>query len=999
MSEQRPSTLSRDDTAASTRARPRFSTPARSLAVGLVALLLAAGGEALARQHNPTLLSPGLYLIAIVMFTLSTRGGAACLRQPKGIAQGMLPAASEFASAGTTCAAASPNPKRRRLVTLTGAGLALALALGALIELRADLRSIAGAWLWIAGLSALVMTGIALRRNDGWPALWGADIWPRDRRSRFLLIGAVVVLLAIAAAARLVGLDKVPLGINADEGDRAATSISILRGANTNSIFDSGWYYISMMYFTLLAQFFKLAGIGFVQARTFTALFGIASVAPATLLAIRHFGWRVGLLAGFLLSLLGVSLQFARETSEAGITATCWALSLLFFLEAARRGQSWAWIGAGLAGGYSLYFYPSGRLWAFAAVAFCLYLLVHGLGARRRAILRGMALAALAALLCAGPFLVNASARPGELSRRFEQTAAFIGDNATRLAYYTPGMSAAQLWLEQCVRALGMFNQFPDGGGFWPTGLPLMPAALALLTLVGIGWCTLRWRDPRCAALAIWFWVSLSGVITTVETPNVQRLATAVPILTVFPALVLDELARRAERLGLQSAKQGLLRRLPNIAVAALVVALMISQANFYFVEYAGMERWPFPTAEGNAANSEGANAWVLSLGRDFHRINSGWIRLLAPGVERAGIQSPGLNLPLTWPATSDLAFTLYAKQSYYLPYLALLYPGGVTVPYLHRTEGLMFTYYRVTQQQWAAAQGVTVTPLSAAPVRVPALGVAPSGWNIFPAAMRWSAGLHVPRYWNYGFQAGPGPARLTIDGIEVLNVPAGATSISTTVALAHGDHALQLDGALSAEGQSIVVQWAERLTDEPMPAAAWQTLPTASLIAGQDRPVGLFGVGQVPGRPAQHRIDRTLATCCLRDELQAEGRSYMLTWTGVLSAPAAGTYAMSLFAQGDAILQIDGQTVIHTDEPAERPVTGTLSLSAGAHAVLLVYRASDTPGGLEWAWTPPDGPTSIVPYTVLSPPPGAGIEPPVPLSLLGPRDLQPADLPPVVVR
>ena len=92
--------------------------------------------------------------------------------------------------------------------------------------------------------------------------------------------------------------------------------------------------------------------------------------------------------------MLAVALQFSRETSKSGVTAMLWALSVAFFLEAARTGRAWAWIGAGLAGGFSLYFYPTGRLWAVLAAAYCLYLLAHGLGGRRVAILRGIALAA-----------------------------------------------------------------------------------------------------------------------------------------------------------------------------------------------------------------------------------------------------------------------------------------------------------------------------------------------------------------------------------------------------------------------------------------------------------------------------------------------------------------------------------------------------------------------------------------------------------------------------
>ena len=77
------------------------------------------------------------------------------------------------------------------------------------------------------------------------------------------------------------------------------------------------------------------------------------------------------------------------------------------------------------------------------------------------------------------------------------------------------------------VRSVGVFNQFHDDGGFWPTDRPIMSGLLAVLTLLGLGWVCPRWRDPRYVLLAIWFWVGFSGVIVTVETPNVQRMATA----------------------------------------------------------------------------------------------------------------------------------------------------------------------------------------------------------------------------------------------------------------------------------------------------------------------------------------------------------------------------------------------------------------------------------------------------------------------------------------
>ena len=259
-------------------------------------------------------------------------------------------------------------------------------------------------------------------------------------------------------------------------------------------------------------------------------------------------------------------MQFARETSEAGPTATLWALSVLFFMEAVRTGKTWAWIGAGTAGGFAIYFYPSGRLWAVVAAIFCTYLLIFGLGGRRLAILRGV-IPALAALMVMGPFLVHGLHDQHILTLRAQETTILRTsisppsidinrDNAVRLPFYKPEWNLPQLLAAQVERSIGIFHEYADAGGFWPTDKPIMSGLLAVLTLLGMGWVSTRWRDPRFVLLAVWFWVGLSGTIVTVETPNVQRMATAVPVIALLSALVLDSFARRAEMMFAKRAPQ-----------------------------------------------------------------------------------------------------------------------------------------------------------------------------------------------------------------------------------------------------------------------------------------------------------------------------------------------------------------------------------------------------------------------------------------------------------
>jgi hypothetical protein len=969
------------------------------LAGGFGGIALAALGEILVERGDRTFISPLLYLAGIALFAISA------WRVP--------PTTHDLPQTADAAVSSGVSERKRAWIILGGGvGFALVLNLIAVLLIREQLNSVPGLYLWLLSLVVVGATGIAARSLLNWTPRWGVGVWPASRNGRLLLLAAVVLILVVASASRLIALDRIPFGINADEGDRASTSIQIVRGDNTESIFDSGWYFISNFYFWLVAQLMKVIGIGFVQARVFGALASIVSVATITWLGIRHFNVRVGLIAGGLLSMLAISLQFARETSEAGPTATLWAVSFALMLEGARAGKAWAWIGSGMAGGFSLYFYPSGRLWAVMAVAFSVYLLVHGLGLRRLDILRGIVLAAVAAAMVAGPFLVHTISifgPPGQLdvfSIRAQETSIFFRDNPTRLSYYHSDWNIVQLLAAQVDRSVGMFNQYHDDGGFWPTDQPITSGLLTVLTLLGVGWASTRWRDPRYGLLAIWFWVGLAAVIVTVETPNVQRFATAVPVLALFPALVLDNLALRVENFLSKRPKMDRRRLVwaTSGVVAAVTFYLLINQYNFYFNVYGHDDRWPQPTIQGKAVNDQGTNTLVVSLARQFHQVNSGWVRLLAPYTPRGGMRNPGMDLPLDVPADKNLAFLLYPPQVDYLSYLQSLYPGGATVPYTHTTEGLVVDIYRLSQEQWSATQGAMAQVVAktgqSASARVSTLGAVPPGLSTLPAAVRWTAGLRVPRYWNYSFRVN-GPARLTIDGVQVFDAVEGEQA-QGTVSLARGMHFVVYEATLKGQGQSAQVEWApepEHVSGgKQLPASKWSAIKPEDLYALMQGPQGLLGVVQVQGedkpRPEQQRVDGTMAFCCLTDQFDVRGKPYTARWTGTLTAPVSGVYSMTLFTQSVVDLKIDNKTVMHWDEATEKEMGGSVDLAAGPHPVEIDLQVKDAPGGLQWAWIPPGGEKTIVPSWALSPPAGAGTGKPLPQDIIGPLRDQPATPP-----
>ncbi|HQR45941.1 MAG TPA: glycosyltransferase family 39 protein, partial [Thermoanaerobaculia bacterium] len=521
-------------------------------AFALVSLLLAGGGEAVIRSGNASGLGLALYLAAITLFAWKA-----------------------WPPLAAAAAAPAPPATRRslRLALLLGGVLGAALLTGVELKLlgRGDLKGAETPW--AAALLLLLLAAAASGPVTAFAPRW--ELPPLTGRLRKGLFAAAVVgILALAAATRLPALDRIPYGINADEGDQALVAIQLLRGTREENLFGVGWYHIGMMYFRSLAAVMQYSGISVGGARVFGALCGIATVAIVLVLGIRNFGRRAGLLAGTLAATIGPALQFSRETTCAGPTITLWTAAAAFFLEAARTGRAWAWALACATGGVSIYFYPTGRLWGVVGALFTLGFVARGPRGRRGRLVAGTALAAAAAFVVMTPFLQMVAVNPDLLVVRARETSIFVKRNPLRLGYYDPSWSTAKLVAVQLERSVGILNRYPDGNFFWPTRKPILPPALAALTLLGLGASLLKVRDVRFLLLSAWFWVGFVGVVVTVETPNLHRMATAVPVLALFAGLVLDDVARRAGDLAAGSSPR-LRRRVAGAAagLAGLVAA------------------------------------------------------------------------------------------------------------------------------------------------------------------------------------------------------------------------------------------------------------------------------------------------------------------------------------------------------------------------------------------------------------------------------------------
>src|SRR5512143_1267387 len=199
------------------------------LGTGLLAVALAGSGEAVIRSKNFSGLGGALYLLGILLFSVGAWP---------------LPSTSEESAASAPGAASTdqspgglPASGERRgtwwrggMLLVVAAVLAIGVDAVMLSRLAKANESPTTVLLWLLGPALLLLGGVLAGPSTAHAPRWRAAAWPRTRAGRAGVVVILLLLAVIAALSRFPGLDRVPFGINADEGDRAAVAIQIVRG-------------------------------------------------------------------------------------------------------------------------------------------------------------------------------------------------------------------------------------------------------------------------------------------------------------------------------------------------------------------------------------------------------------------------------------------------------------------------------------------------------------------------------------------------------------------------------------------------------------------------------------------------------------------------------------------------------------------------------------------------------------------------------------------------
>jgi 4-amino-4-deoxy-L-arabinose transferase-like glycosyltransferase len=460
----------------------------------------------------------------------------------------------------------------------------------------------------------------------------------------------LVAILLVAAAFRLVGLDNVtPPGLEHDEVAHWLINKDILAG--NHAIYFTEAYGHEALYHYLQAGFGALVGDHALALRLPSAYFGILLVAVSYTLGRRLFGNQTGLFSAAFLAVLFWPVFYSRLALRAISLPVFSGLSAYFWWRASsppslslksRRASFWFAV-AGLFAGLSLHTYMAARAVPIFYALFTLYLLVLYRDSLRQ-YWRGVLLFWLVFGLVALPLVGFLATNPGAEVRIAEVDAPlralFNGDIGPMF--------------ENSIKIAGMFAI--RGDPLWRQNIayqPVFDPILGLLFYLGVGltiWC---WREPRHAFLLLWLATAAIPSLVTIDAPSSIRIINLLPVLMLFPALVIHKGSQ------LSTIREKFSTDLVTGVVAAGLLLLLFSQSRTTAI---GLWRtWP--------ANEEVQFVWqsALTEAADYLDMSPETSPVAVGGWTPESMDPPTMDLSLR---RNDLAIRYFnPTESLILPY------------------------------------------------------------------------------------------------------------------------------------------------------------------------------------------------------------------------------------------------------------------------------------------------------------------------------------------
>lgn len=447
---------------------------------------------------------------------------------------------------------------------------------------------------------------------------------------------ATGLLVGIAFLIRVYAIANVPPVLTGDEASAGLAAVDVLNGL-TNNPFRAGWFSFPALHSFVQAIPIALLGQNIPALRLTAVVAGALTVGAVYLVARQMFTQWTALMAAIFLAAFHFHNHFSRIGLN-NIWDGLWFVVILGLLwYAFQHNSRIAYLVAGLALGFSQYFYVSVRI-LFLLVPILVLVSAYLAGKSRKVILPNMVIMGLVALTVMMPLAWYYLGHSDEFWAPLRRVTVLGGwmQNEVRIT----GLPAWRVLLHQLGLGFQGFAHIPLRMWYQP-GTPLLRFIPAVLFFIGLG---LLLRKPRhSSTLLLTFWVLAFGIMNAFSesAPAAQRYVGVAPAAAMLVAYGL------AESGSLLSDLWPRYRHAITYAALIFVLLLSLDELRFYFREYTpksdlGGENTLVAARLADYLQTKSGDWQVAFFGGDrmgYYSIAS--LQYLAPHIEGVDINHP----------------------------------------------------------------------------------------------------------------------------------------------------------------------------------------------------------------------------------------------------------------------------------------------------------------------------------------------------------------------
>ncbi len=757
----------------------------------------------------------------------------------------------------------------------------------------------------------------------------------------------VLILILVAAAARLYRFGEVPPGLWADETEIARIALEGLKGHGALPWqviphLEVAWGYVWLQAFVL-----KIFGPGILSVRFLGTLASVL-VAPAIYgLARRFLPDSVAMLAGLLWGISFWAVNISRWGHVNTFTPFFFCMTMAGVWDGLTTTNRWRWLSAGILFGASLYVYSANRALLFLVLAFVVYWAVAVEHTAWRRAGRGLLFFGLGAL----PLIVPLA------SCYLSNPALYLGRTRAVSIFdprYTPdpwhGLVSNLGKYAMACHFRGDPNPRHD-----MLQLPMLDVILAALLTLGLARALRLIRRPGTFLALCWFGLFFSAGVLTTEAPNTYRVFGILPGILLLAVIGFQAVSTPWRRDGKAS---GLAVQVGGALVILTVGGLDLTA---YFSRFAVLPgTWAgFHASETRVGLSLARLSGPWTVYTDF--LNNSTNAVLAADRPQQELR---VTDHLLAPARSSVP-TLWMLSPYDLPlssFLRGIYPNAqVSVETTPAGEPM---FGSVSLPAGASRPGLLVERLpDDRPVNRPvaSASVEPLGPETAERSrayrVRWYGALRTPTTGVYGLElVSANATTLLVNAEPVLATDNG--DAKAEVSLPQGIVPIRLER---------VVRGADtlRLSWRPPGSSAFVPIPLEATAPVPMAEGGLLALtwdgSRFTGEPFAVRHDPVLLAVRFGPAAVAAER-----WIGDLIVPKTGTYEFFINSDDGSRLFLDGRPILSRWILDAGTARASTPLTEGRHAIVIEFVDN---GGSRWfeiRWKPPGGSEERLPATAL---------------------------------